>query len=119
MCRRTARDSASHPELKNLYTELESISGATNVKQLLEATCHAAGCTTVGKHPDRLLPGPERGFISAGPETQEIQHFEAPGLHTTDHWFDFSVYPSADGISIYWRDITERKNLEEELKRSK
>ena len=34
----------------------------------------------------------------------------------SDHWFDFSVYPSADGISAYWRDITERKKLEKELR---
>ena len=43
-------------------------------------------------------------------ETKEIQHFEAPSIHKTGQWFDFSVYPSSDGISIYWRDITERKN---------
>ncbi len=45
-------------------------------------------------------------------DRQEIQHFEELGLLTHDHWFDFSVYPSVDGISIYWRDITERKKLE-------
>ncbi len=43
-------------------------------------------------------------------ETQEIQYFEVPGLRNSDHWFDFSIYPSADGISAYWRDITMRKN---------
>ncbi len=45
-------------------------------------------------------------------ETQEIQHFEAQDIHGTDHWFDFSVYPSTEGISIYWRDINGRKNIE-------
>ena len=45
-------------------------------------------------------------------ETNEIQHFEAQGMHKTGQWFDFSVYPSSEGISVYWRDITERKNLE-------
>ena len=45
-------------------------------------------------------------------ETNEIQHFEAQGIHKIGQWFDFSVYPSSDGISVYWRDITERKNLE-------
>ncbi|MFY9637771.1 MAG: PAS domain-containing protein [Methanobacterium sp.] len=42
-------------------------------------------------------------------ETQEIQHFEIDGLHNPDHLFDFTVYPSNDGISVYWRDITDRK----------
>ena len=45
-------------------------------------------------------------------ETNEIQHFEAPSMHRTGQWFDFSVYPSSEGISVYWRDITERKMLE-------
>jgi PAS domain S-box-containing protein len=44
-------------------------------------------------------------------ETQKIMHFETHGLHKTDHWFDFSIYPSAEGISIYWRDITSRKKI--------
>jgi hypothetical protein len=39
-------------------------------------------------------------------DKQEIQHFKEPGLNKHDHWFDFSVYTSVDGISIYWRDIT-------------
>ena len=43
-------------------------------------------------------------------ETQEIQHFEVKGLHNIDQCFDFTVYPSADGISVYWRNISARKN---------
>ena len=45
-------------------------------------------------------------------ETNEIQHFEAPSMYGTGQCFDFSVYPSSEGISVYWRDITERKKLE-------
>jgi len=47
---------------------------------------------------------------------KEIQHFESSEFSKNDHWFDISVYPSADGISVYWRDITPRKNLKSELK---
>jgi PAS domain S-box-containing protein len=43
--------------------------------------------------------------------SNDIQNFEARGFAKTDSWFDFSVYPSEDGISIYWRDITQRKKL--------
>ncbi len=42
-------------------------------------------------------------------ESQKIQHFEVLGLHNPNQCFDFTVYPSADGISVYWRDITDRK----------
>jgi PAS domain S-box-containing protein len=31
-------------------------------------------------------------------------------------WFDVSVYPSREGLSIYFRDITERKRMEEALR---
>ena len=42
-------------------------------------------------------------------DLQEIQHFEVRGLYNNHHCYDFTVYPSADGISVYWRDMTERE----------
>jgi PAS domain S-box-containing protein len=49
-------------------------------------------------------------------EKHEIQNFEAPGMNNDNHWFNFSIYPSTDGISAFWQDITERKKLEEALR---
>jgi PAS domain S-box-containing protein len=68
--------------------------------------------------PELIGTNYEKSFRRAM-ETQVIQHFEAPGLHDSEKWFDFIVYPSADGISAYWTDITERKKLEEELKKAR
>ncbi len=34
-----------------------------------------------------------------------------------DSWFDINAYPSEDGISVYFKDITERKANEEKIKR--
>ena len=51
-------------------------------------------------------------------KTKDIQHFEVKGLHNPDHWFDFSIYPSADGISVYWQDVTKRQKLEEKLEQT-
>ena len=49
-------------------------------------------------------------------ETQEPAHFEeyasAFGV-----WFDVHAYPSPEGLSVYFRDITERKRTEEALRR--
>jgi PAS domain-containing protein len=42
-------------------------------------------------------------------ENKEIQHFEASDIHTDDQQYDFSVYPSDEGISIFWRAITKQK----------
>ncbi|WP_436932597.1 PAS domain S-box protein [Halosimplex halobium] len=49
-------------------------------------------------------------------ETGESVSFEAyfPPLDT---WFDVSVHPSESGLSVYFRDVTERKARERELER--
>jgi PAS domain S-box-containing protein len=39
-------------------------------------------------------------------------HFEIPGL-LSGSWNDVRVYPSPEGISVYWQDITSRKKTEE------
>jgi PAS domain S-box-containing protein len=43
--------------------------------------------------------------------------FEAffPGLN---RWYENDVYLTKEGLSVYWRDITERKRAEEQLRRS-
>jgi len=33
----------------------------------------------------------------------------------TNRWIEGHVYPSEDGLSVYYRDITERKRVEERL----
>lgn len=49
-------------------------------------------------------------------EQRRPMHFEAagPGLQK---WFETHVYPSDDGISVYLRDITARKESEQEIQR--
>jgi PAS domain S-box-containing protein len=44
-------------------------------------------------------------------------HFEAPGV-LTGRWYDISVYPAATGLTIYGRDVSERKQAEEALRAS-
>jgi PAS domain S-box-containing protein len=51
-------------------------------------------------------------------EDRVVQRFETKGA-LTDRWYDISVYPSAEGISVYWQDITERKQAEESLRETK
>ncbi len=42
-------------------------------------------------------------------------HLEQGGI-ITGAVYDIRVYPSAEGISVYWIDITERKRAQEEIK---
>lgn len=44
----------------------------------------------------------------------ETKHFEAYS-GVLGGWFEVSAYPSANGLSVYFKDITERKNTEMKL----
>ncbi|AHG04491.1 histidine kinase [Halobacterium sp. DL1] len=50
-------------------------------------------------------------------ETQEPRSFEVYA-DTVDAWLEFNVYPSESGLSIYFRDVTERKVYEQKLEAS-
>lgn len=41
----------------------------------------------------------------------EFRYFEMRGVRFPDKWFSASAYPSNEGISVYWQDITERKRM--------
>ncbi len=60
-------------------------------------------------------------FYDALHEAMQSQQTRKLELYysTTDRWFEDLIYPSSDGISVYYHDITEKKKAEEELKRSK
>jgi PAS domain S-box-containing protein len=45
-------------------------------------------------------------------------HFEARSRVAENRWFDLHIYPTEEGLSIYFRDITARKETEEKLRRS-
>jgi PAS domain S-box-containing protein len=59
----------------------------------------------------------EVSYRKAMAERNDLQ-FETAGI-LTDNWYQVRVYPSPEGISIYWQDITDRRKAEEEIKRSK
>ncbi len=46
--------------------------------------------------------------------TQKPVHFEAFSI-LTEGWVTVNVYPSSEGISVYFKDISERKKLEKSL----
>ena len=56
-----------------------------------------------------------RTALEAAVESQEPVFFE-DYYEPLDGWYDNAVYPSETGVSIYFRDVTERKRLERELR---
>jgi len=51
-------------------------------------------------------------------ENQETVSFEEYYPEPLDTWFEVRAYPSESGLSVYFRDITERKERERELEES-
>jgi PAS domain S-box-containing protein len=47
--------------------------------------------------------------------TQEPVSFEAESLTNPSRWLDIRAYPAADGLSIYWRDVTTLRQRERVL----
>ncbi|WP_247008775.1 sensor histidine kinase [Halorientalis litorea] len=52
----------------------------------------------------------------AAMETQEPRSFETYIGEGFDYWVDVDVYPDEDGLSVFSREITERKERERELR---
>jgi len=58
-----------------------------------------------------------RHFHKAVAEGHPV-HFEATYSVAQNKWFETHAYPSPDGLSVYMRDITERKQAEEALQKN-
>ena len=50
-------------------------------------------------------------------ETQESTVFEVYYPGPLDTWFEINAYPSESGLSVYFRDVTDRKEHEQQLER--
>ncbi|WP_076432005.1 PAS domain S-box protein [Haladaptatus litoreus] len=72
----------------------------------------------IGENIWELFPETVDSFFYEGfreaMRTQEPTTFEGY-YEPLDGWFEANVYPSDNGVSIYLRDVTERKNREETL----
>ncbi len=84
---------------------------------------------------EELIGKPLRGFMPHGANDENIRHFDQALRERrtityesynsrTEQWYEARIYPAADGLSVYLRDITVRKlgemrmrELNEELER--
>ncbi|SFC84893.1 PAS domain-containing sensor histidine kinase [Algibacter pectinivorans] len=75
----------------------------------------------LGKHIWTEFPGgdglPFYKAYNKAVETQQAQIFQ-DYYEPLDKWFESKVYPSQEGITVYFTDITERKKSEELLEES-
>ncbi len=47
-----------------------------------------------------------------------VVHHDGPSILAAGKWFEKHIYPTDEGLAIYFRDITERKQVQELLRRS-
>lgn len=56
-------------------------------------------------------------YVKQALETRQPVHFEYYSK-VVDTWFDESLYPTEEGLTVFFKSLTERKKAEEELKKS-
>lgn len=127
----------TNAQRKRVHEVLESITDAfasldehlivTYVNSRMEATCGARRDAIVGRPLHEFLPG--------GRDDPDAAHYEQAlaikrpvtyeSYNPKEHaWYEVRIYPSLDGLSVYLRNVTERKiaeirlrELNEELER--
>ena len=75
----------------------------------------------IGKNWLDVLPQARETFLrikSAVTRGREPFHLETPSLIAPGKWVEVHAYPTEDGLSVYFRDITERKLAEKALRES-
>ncbi|MGE5417865.1 MAG: ATP-binding protein [Acidobacteriota bacterium] len=63
-----------------------------------------------------LIPTPFYHYYTQAMNERKHVVFESQGAFS-DQWFEVRIYPSQHGLSIYYHDITERKQMEKEIAR--
>ncbi|AUG46537.1 two-component system sensor histidine kinase/response regulator [Haloarcula taiwanensis] len=90
-------------------------------RRIIERAMKGDGATTdlLGRNIWEVIPSIEGTEFSKryreAMSNQEPTSFEAY-FEPLQTWFEVSVYPSSTGISVYFRDITERQKHEEKLR---
>ena len=51
-------------------------------------------------------------------QEQIVVHFETFGAYESERWFEIHAYPSANGLAVYFHEVSDRKRAEEALRQS-
>jgi PAS domain S-box-containing protein len=65
----------------------------------------------------KILHTTHEQYYRQAMEQRQPLNFELPGA-LTPQWYAVRVYPTSQGIAVFWMDITEQKRAEQELQES-
>lgn len=77
--------------------------------------------TIIGKNIFTIFPGgADQPFYAAWHKAMQQQQYISIEEHfqSSERWFENHIYPSPEGLSVFFRDITGRKKAEQELRQS-
>jgi len=118
---------ASHQKIKkilesitDLFYELDSEWRFVEVNKRVEELFGKSRDELIGHNIWELYPGAESSplyphFLKAI-EEMTPRHFELESRIVAGAWFEVHAYPAASGLTVYLRDISERKQSEEEIR---
>jgi PAS domain S-box-containing protein len=64
-----------------------------------------------------LLGSAQETFYRQAMEARQPAQLEFGGV-LASNWYELRAYPSSDGLTIFWTDITERKKMEDRVRES-
>ena len=67
--------------------------------------------------PPGVVPEVDENFRRAMYDRVPV-HFEGPSAAAPGKWFERHIYPTDEGVAVYFRDVSMRKHVERELQRS-
>jgi PAS domain S-box-containing protein len=67
--------------------------------------------------PPGVVPELDEHFRRAMHERVPV-HYEGPSAAAPGKWFERHIYPTDEGLAVYFRDVSSRKRVERELQRS-
>jgi PAS domain S-box-containing protein len=106
--------------ISDCYLTIDRQCRITNVNAAAARWLGMKANDLIGRAYGQVLPGSQaHAVVKKANREQRAMHVEQQsGLHP-GRWIDLRVYPSGDGVNVFFSDITKRKLAEEAAARSK
>ncbi len=105
--------------ITDCYFEIDPAGRMIKINEKAAAYLDVGSTGPVGRNLRDLFPAPE-GILSAFEQVKAgggPVHFEGSSVIRAGRWTEVHAYPTNGGMSVYFRDINERKQAEENLAR--